>query len=181
MRKEPISFNGDSDIAELTVKKDVTILPVESFTRFTNVEKITLSTEVKNVLPYAFRGCEKLKKVEVKGENKSLISVEGNLYSKNMKVIYYYAVNKKESVFKLPDGVNEIKSSAFIGCSKLVKLIIPKSVKKIKRYAIYFCLALDTVEYLGTIKEFKKIKIGYGVFKNTSVEKVICTDGEVVL
>ena len=46
----------------------------------------------------------------------------------------------------LPDGLKQIKSSAFAGCSSLEKVYIPKSVKKIGTGVFSYCDNLELIE-----------------------------------
>ena len=55
------------------------------------------------------------------------------------------------SIVEVPNIVEQISSSAFMGCAEVTEIIIPDAVKKIDRYSFVSCTALKTV------------RIGFGV------------------
>ena len=55
--------------------------------------------------------------------------------------------------------VEEIGTSAFSGCKKLKKMVIPESVKNVEGYAFMDCEDLEEVVFEGKLEE-----IGYDVF-----------------
>lgn len=69
-----------------------------------------------------------------------------------------------------------IESTAFLECSNLNYLYLPKSIKRIGMHAFLKCPKLE-VEYEGTINDFKNIELYYTSFDETSVIK--CSDGKI--
>ena len=63
------------------------------------------------------------------------ISVEGVLYTKEMKTILRFPPSKRTTYFKIPQSVTTIGGEAFMNCSELISLEIPESVIKIEGYA----------------------------------------------
>ena len=60
--------------------------------------------------------------------NPNYCAVDGVLYTKDMKMLISYPLNLKSEVFRIPDGVESIRSYAFQGAS-IGKLVVPPSVK----------------------------------------------------
>ena len=56
----------------------------------------------------------------------------------------------------LPNGLEEIKEYAFVGCGFLENLTIPCSVRKIGNYVFGQCVNLITITFLSRIKEIRK-------------------------
>ena len=54
---------------------------------------------------------------------------------------------------KIPKGVTEIDSGAFLECKNLTRITIPDSVKKIGNAAFYFCTDLTSVNIPESVKE----------------------------
>ncbi len=59
----------------------------------------------------------------------------------------------------IPDGVTNIGSYAFYGCSDLTSVTIGNSVTSIAGYAFSGCAKLKTVFYAGTEEQWKVIWI----------------------
>ena len=116
----------------------------------------------------AFYGCETLSSITVDKKNKYYMSVDGNLYSKDGKVLVQYAIGKKDKSYKIIDGVESIRSWAFTdcyhlssvhipntvtyigqfafrGCSNLVDIVIPNSVEKIDSFAFALCEEMNSI------------------------------------
>ena len=96
----------------------------------------------------------------------------------------------------IPESVEDMRDSAFSGCSSLTSVVIPKNVKTIPRIAFYKCTALESVileegiSEIGVIAFYgctslKSITIpssvksmGYETFQNcTSLESITLKEG----
>lgn len=64
-------------------------------------------------------------------ENKYFKSVDGVLYSKDMKTLVRYPFANKRESFKIPDGVEKIAPYAFSNCLFLKKIYIPTTINEI--------------------------------------------------
>ena len=123
----------------------------------------------------AFERCYSLSVIEVSPLNPVLASLDGNLYSKDMKELIAFAPNNEAKSFVLPASVKKISSRAFqyskldtvilhsnleVIChaafqhSEIKSITIPGSVS-IESYAFAYCAYLHTVE-LG--EGFSKIE-----------------------
>ena len=75
----------------------------------------------------------------------------------------------------LPASITQISLSAFYDCDALTEITIPKSVTTIQYIAFYGCHHLKTVNFDGTINEWKAISKD-GAFYSDPI--VHCTDGD---
>ncbi len=117
----------------------------------------------------------KLSKVYVSPQNSVYISVNGVLYSKDVKELYLYPRKKSEEKFVIPDTVEYIradeggsgfvyKHGAFYGNEYLKEVVIGKNVSKIGYHAFAYCSELEKVIFRGNAPEVDK----YGL-RNESV------------
>jgi len=74
-----------------------------------------------------------------------------------------------------------IGAYSFENCSSLEKLSLPKRVHTIGDNAFVNCTNLKEIVFEGTMSDWNNISIGKGVFDNTSLTKIICSDGTVNL
>lgn len=120
-------------------------------------------------------GCKSLKEFYVDPENDELRSVDGVLYSENMKELKQ-CPEGREGEFVIPDGVVYIGSHAFYHCSQITKIVIPDSVEFIGWKSFYYCENLQTVvigngvkqideEAFSECKRLSSIKFGSGLEK----------------
>lgn len=67
-----------------------------------------------------------------------LTSVDGILYSKDMKTLYDYPCNKAGDEFTVPASVDTLANSCLSFCGNLKKLYVPGTVKTVERNAFGF-------------------------------------------
>lgn len=138
------------------------------------IQELRIPKSVKAV--YGPFGCKSLKEFHVDPDNDQLRSVDGVLYSENMKRLKQ-CPEGREGEFVIPDGVVYIENHAFYHCSQITKVVIPDSVKFIGRESFYYCTNLQSViigngvklideEAFSGCKKLSSIKFG------TSLEEI---------
>lgn len=80
----------------------------------------------------AFNESEQVSEIIVRDANKCFKSIEGNLYSKDGRILIRYAMGKKDLCFIIPDSVVKIEGEAFFGCRFLMSVTIGKNVRSFK-------------------------------------------------
>lgn len=80
----------------------------------------------------AFGGCSDFKYYNVAEENTYYKSIDGVLFSKDMKTLYRYPLGKVDSEFVIPESVTTVKGSAFYGAKNLTNIVIGSNVTKIE-------------------------------------------------
>ena len=81
---------------------------------------------------------------EADEDNENFCAVDGVLYSKDMKAILAYPVNKKDHTFSVPDGVDIINKYVFIN-EYLRELNISKTVTHIDPDSFVYCENLEKI------------------------------------
>ena len=61
----------------------------------------------------------------------------------------------------LPDGLTEIGSYLFRGCTGLRTVIIPETVERIGRYAFSYCKKLEAINIPGSVTEIGSEAFSY--------------------
>ena len=100
---------------------------------------------VKQIRIMAFEGCSSLTSIIVGEDNQTYQTIDGNLYSKDGKVLLQYAIGKPEECFEIPEGVEKVSCGAFRGCTSLKSVIMPETVKKIDFAAFDGCSSLKSI------------------------------------
>ncbi len=135
-----------------TPEADKSIIGIDAFTIVSDeyVEFITIGKDVQFVSEQAFYYCKKLKAVFVEEGNQYYTSIDGVLYTKDMKTLVLHPIcnsqwlveeGKAESndTYKIPDGVEVIGGYSFYKNDSLVNLEMPTTVKVIGDMAFFGC------------------------------------------
>lgn len=100
-----------------------------------NIRHITLPSTVENIIVEGTG--EKLLEIDVDENNPNFCSVDGVLYTKDMKKLVAYPVGRDDTSFTVPDGVEEIGERAFAISPSLEEIVFPDSLRTIDKYALY--------------------------------------------
>ena len=163
----PISFLSGSLIEKLDIPSGVLVIEEHAFYGCKELKSISIPDTVKVIEAGAFTECEKL--LDVK-------------FSSGLKYIYDLAFAKtaiKEA--KLSDGLLGINMYAFSECGELTSVTLPKSLEKIERFVFYGCEKLFEISYEGTMADWAKVNVDVEAFSNSSVTKIVCSDGVIEL
>ena len=90
----------------------------------------------------------------------------------------FWGCNNLKTV-NIPSGVTSIESWTFGYCSSLESMVIPVSVTSIGHAAFYDCVSLTSISYNGTTSQWNAIN--KDSLWNTNIEKIVCTDAEIIL
>lgn len=125
------------------------------FSNYKNLKSVTIPKSVTHLGYGVFEDCKNLSTVHLQC---NLKTIENSLFAgcKNLKSLV------------IPNGVKKIEAYAFCGCKNLKSLVIPSGVEEIEQNVFSGCENLKTINYKGTIKQWRKIKIttwGTGVLE----------------
>ena len=144
-------FKGCSNIATVNIGANVKIIPSYAFYNCTGLTSITIPNSVTNIGGSAIYGCDNLQDIYITD-----IAAWCNISGLNY-LMEYGASNKKLYInnelatsITFPNGVTEIPSYAFRGCSSLTSITIPDGVKNIGESALQGCAGLTTVNWNAT-------------------------------
>ena len=93
----------------------------------------------------AFDGYYILSKIKVHKDNPYFCDIDGVLYSKNKKILWYYPGNRKETICTVPYGVTELKLAAFANSNNRKAIILPPTITKIGSWFGFSSNALKSV------------------------------------
>ncbi len=153
--------------------------------------KVIIGSKVSIIGKNTFLNCDNIECIEVSDLNLNYKSVDGNLYSRDGKVLIKYSAGNKMTTLLIPDGVTivgesavqnaiylsniiiphgvlNIEYNAFVGCINLIDINLPEGLEKIGDYAFCGCEKLNVV----TIPN-ETISIGEHAFANcTNVSQI---------
>ena len=165
------AFNA-STLTSVTLPENITALEENAFLDCKSLVSITLPAKVQTIGLNALSGCTAMVDITVDGQNESLCSVDGVLFSKDRTVLIQYpaALGTAYTVpegtttiardafymsnlelIQLPSTLTELAYDAFGYCKKLTELTIPEGVTTIGEYILDHCTALTTLTIPGTV------------------------------
>ena len=117
-----------------------------------------------------FHYCSSLTAVDVATDNEYYTSVDGVLFNKGKTELICYPTGKTEKDYTIPDGVTYIVN-AFIGCTNLNSITIPKSVTSINGGAFWYCKNLYSITVAEDNEYFTSSD---GILFNKDKTELIC-------
>lgn len=147
---EQINFGGSFYLKELhlpaTLKHlsqshyDIASLLIHCELDILDIGKNTNICEHINALSMYF--CP-VKEFRADEDNEKFCTVDGVLYTKDMKTLLLYPSNKEDSVFTMPDEVETIRCNIF--SDNLKEITISKNICNIDSMAFYMCKNLEKI------------------------------------
>ena len=96
-----------------------------------------------------FDGCTSLREINVIGKDGTYTSRDGMVCDSTGRQIIYCPIGKTGEL-KIPATIQGIAENAFIGCTKLTKVVIGGNVAEIGAQAFMNCRNITTIEFKGT-------------------------------
>ena len=165
------AFNA-STLMSVILPENITSLEENAFLDCKSLVSITLPSKVQTIGLNALSGCTAMVDITVDGQNESLCSVDGVLFSKDKKTLIQYPaalgtaytvpegtktiardafyMSGLESIL-LPSTLTELAYDAFGYSKKLTELTIPEGVTTIGEYILDHCSALTTLTIPSTV------------------------------
>ena len=158
------AFEGCRSLINIKIPESVTSIDTSAFEDCTSLTDINIPESVTSIGRSAFERCTSLTDIKLP-KNITRIKVH----------LFFNCISLTD--IKIPESVTSIDGSAFYNCTSLINIEIPESVTSIGRSAFYRCPNLTTVNYMGTIEQWKKIDINEDENNSLLTAKIICTDG----
>ncbi len=166
--------NGEATVISVPNKSTVTIIeipdeyegvPVTKIADYSafNLEYVTeikIGKNVREIGNWSMTNNHKLEKFTVSDDNETFVSIDGVIYTKDMKTIVF-CPNTKEGEYKVLDGVETIRSKAFYKCNKLTSVVLPKTVKVIEEKAFFRCEAMTAINLPNVLEVVGKDTFAY--------------------
>lgn len=166
------AFDDCKNLKSIIIPDSVKEIGDWAFHGCDKITEIFLSKNIKKIGRYSFGSCERLRKIDVDINNETYKSLDGNLFSKDLKYFYQYSIGKRANLFALPQNTEIIKFRAFSDAFNL-RLIDASNVKLIEEKAFYYCKRLKSVLInKNTVINGKEI-FGHTAFnfKSKNIEK----------
>ena len=177
-RIEKFTFLGCDSIESITLFQGITYIGTEAFGACGKLETVVIPATVTTIEYGAFTRCFSLLSIDVAPENIAYTSIEGVLYNKELTELVAYPMGKTDKTFSVPQGITSIVKGAFAYNQNLDTLNLPKSLNTIPNLFLYETL-IKTINYEGSILDWKKIAPMSTLDCGDLFESIICTDGQI--
>ena len=107
-----------------------------------SLASLEIGEHVEKIEESSFAYCYNLTSITVSKDNPSYKDIDGNLYTKDGKILIKYISRNTDTNFTIPDSVISIGAYAFADCDSLTSVTIPDSVTSIGKYAFEHCRSL---------------------------------------
>ena len=155
---ERMAFGKCSSLETVNMGTGVTTMGPSVFIDCTELSSITLSSSLSSIDEYAFLGCGKLKSITLPS---SLRNWPDNMIAET---------DFEEIIFEPDFPLEVVKNSMFEMCTKLKRIVLPKSVKTIGSCAFYQCEALESFDMPDSVTTIAKNAFsGCNVLKNIKI------------
>lgn len=135
------AFSGCTGLTGATIPDSVTTIQAAAFYRCTGLTNVTIPNSVTNIQSLAFTLCSSLTNITVAAANPAYSSPEGVLFDKAQTALIQFP-GGRGGAYAIPNGVTNIRSSAFYACPNLTSVTIPNTVLSIGLDAFYACYSL---------------------------------------
>ena len=144
--KTLIQYMTSKTATEFTVPESVTTIGIGAFARSYSLQRVVIGDGVTTIGYAAFESCSALTDIKIDENNEVYKTIDGNLYTKDGKIILHYIISKKDVSFTVPESVTTIANYAFYDAFKLKSVVIGDGVTYIGDSAFAFCQSLSNVE-----------------------------------
>lgn len=160
---EDSAFDDCKGLETIRIPDSVTSIGAWAFHGCDKIRYFALSKDVEHIGTYAFGSCESLESIYVDEDNTAYCSYNGDLYTKDMRVLLQYSIGKKNETFLLPAQTERIAFRA-VSDAYFLKSADLQNVRTIEDKAFYYATSLEHV------KVFPTVEFGKDVFSHTCVK-----------
>lgn len=184
-KKSGILISCDTTkVGPVIIPNGITKISQNAFSRCTKITSIIIPDTVIQINNYAFYHCLNLKSISLPN-NKNTIYGKWIFYDcKRLETVDFGSmITIPDYLFQkvglrnitIPNGVTTIGEGAFIYDKALTTITIPKSVTFIGSMAFSRCDSLSTINYLGTMQEWRNLRKNIKNIKGGNKAVLNCT------
>lgn len=138
-------FFANEDLTQARIPETIWEVRSQAFADCPNLESVVFDgNELDEVGENAFANCPKLRSVVIPNQTavysfafEGCTGLESPVFNRAGTVLYAYPPKQNNSLYRVPDGVRKISSTAFLNTEGLDEVILPDSVTQLDHQAFY--------------------------------------------
>lgn len=128
------AFSDCASLSSIIIPDNVTTIDDMAFYSCDNLTNISIPYSVESIGYEAFGNSKNLASINVDENNPNYASLDGVLFSKNLKTLISYPAGKTNTYYVIPNCVTEISESAFSSCNNLESITITENITQIDTF-----------------------------------------------
>ncbi len=158
VRANPLIFDtklylNNNLVENLVIPEDMAEIGWAAFYGCSSIKTVSIPSAMTGEYWYIFNSCNNLEEIVVDNDNPTYCSIDGNLFSKDKKMIYQFCNGKKDTKYIVPDSVTQIGDEAFFNCTNLQYVILPDSLTIIGNSCFNGCTSLKEIKIPNSVTE----------------------------
>ena len=150
------AFYNCKSLSNITLNEGIGRIYQRAFGYCISLESILLPASLEVINQSIFINCDKLVQILCEENSKYFTSINGVLYTKDLKKMVAYPYGKKEELILILEGVEIIQNGVFYSNSYIQSVVLSSSVKIIEEYAFFQCVNLEIVTTVEGIVEIRE-------------------------
>ena len=146
------AFYNCTNLTSVIIPEGVKTIGNNAFEYCTSLETIDIPASITKIGNSAFRWCNNLTAINVDPANEYYTSVDGVLFTKDMKILIQYPSTKTDASYTVPTGVEIINNYSFFNNNILTTVIIPEGVVEIGASAFSQCTSLTSIKIPSSVE-----------------------------
>ena len=156
------TFNSCRKLTSVIIPNSVTHIGLQAFDTCTSLTSITIPKNVKKIEADAFNNCTGLTAVYISDLYEwCKIQFVNTLSNPLSYAGHLYLNNKEITDLVIPNGITEVPSYAFCGCSSLSTVVIPEGVTSIGSQSFYDCRGMTNITIPNTVNNIGTYTFAY--------------------
>ena len=148
------TFTNCSNLLSVALPSEIAEIGMKTFEKCVNLTELIVGANVSKIEGDALDGCQSLQRFVVDAGNPWYCSVDGILYTKDMRKVVRCPEARYAIELVIPDGVETIGEHAFYCCKNIGVFHLPGTAKTIEGFSFSNCMMKSIslskqVEYIG--------------------------------
>lgn len=167
------AFRNCQNLESISFPGSIISIGEHAFLRCPKLSTVLLPASVKQVGAGAFAGCTSLQSILVDSGNSNYTSLNGVLYSSDMRILSQYPAGRPDTTYEIPAGVLMVKQDAFMECPNIQQVTLPSGLTTLETWAFRMCRTLEIISLPSSI-----VSIGDGAFHRCEKLTYVYYEGE---
>lgn len=155
------AFANCTELKELNLPTGLSTIDEGAFSGCQSLKQVTIPKTVTTIVRAAFDNCTGIEYFSVASENTAYTEIDGVLYTSDKKVLLAYPLARKDTSFRIPDGVMYLERSSFAYQPTLSEIIFPDSLREIRPFTFRNCPGLREITLPETLEHVYEYSFMY--------------------